>query len=621
MKTIYFKKNPYLFIYRDRNLLTGLSSLGRTEKQTLTVLKTHWETLFAASPHLVEFLSYFDGRTAWQTIISDFSTIERLKLYYLEITANSDEYQATFVDLKIPGNISSETNAMEETLKILCKAGLLMIDNSTKNSKTSTISTRQDTSFPKSQAPLEPSFTNHLRTDVTSPVLLLGDTLGNASTGLLYLASYLRRNGIEAYCHWNNNYDTRESLKHHILALLEQIRPKIVGISLKWFTHIARCLYMAKIIKSFDASITVVLGGNTASYFAENLAMTDAIDYVIQGDGELPLLKICQQSADIPNIVYCAKGRLVSKPISYVQNEQNSSDIYLSHMEELFIPKHNIFLTSRFYVYTGKGCSMSCAYCAGCREVQEKSFKRSSHFFRGIPEVVNDLNLFKKYGSTFTFDFDPPGKKTVHYYQSLFSKINLSEFFCEFICWQLPSQEMIHLLAKTFKFSALVFDVCSFSEPHRKKLQDLGILKPQPTDDELHCFLNECEKHSNLEVVITYIAGLPFFDSKEISRSQNMIAMIRSEYPGLSALAGQWLHAQPGAPIVKKCLEYGLYSQAETYEDFLFYSHKYMKKGRYPHPTQPFVYPYIFPKDKELKAEIDRFLLWEKQTGCTETAN
>lgn len=83
-------------------------------------------------------------------------------------------------------------------------------------------------------------------------------------------------------------------------GLVRRVRPKLVGISLKWFHHVDRALLIARTLRKIDLSIRIVVGGNSASYWWRELSACDCIDHVVRGDGEVPLLSICQGNARRP---------------------------------------------------------------------------------------------------------------------------------------------------------------------------------------------------------------------------------------------------------------------------------------------------------------------------------
>jgi hypothetical protein len=98
-------------------------------------------------------------------------------------------------------------------------------------------------------------------------VLLLGDTSGMSTVGLVYLASYLRRNDITAVCQFYDPNRNKEKLKEKVQFLLEKIQPKVVGLSMKWFPHIERVRQICNIVRDYLPEAKIVVGGNTASYY------------------------------------------------------------------------------------------------------------------------------------------------------------------------------------------------------------------------------------------------------------------------------------------------------------------------------------------------------------------
>lgn len=426
-------------------------------------------------------------------------------------------------------------------------------------------------------------------------ILLLGDTLGTASTGLLYLASYLRRNGVDAYCQWNNWDRDIASLKCNIRGMLDRVQPQIVGVSMKWFPHMARVLEICKIVKEYSVNIRVVLGGNTATYYYQELIRYPWIDDIILGDGEVPLLKICKNEDNIPNHVYLKDGEIMVNPVSYVQDTTNSKDIYLSHLDEIFIGKNDPFYAPEFYINTGKGCSENCFYCAGCRDTQKSTFNRTQPFMRGIEEVRKDLQAARNYTGRFMFDFDLPSYESCDYHRKIWDGIDLSGHFCSFYFWKLPSFDFVRLVSETFKYSRLSIDLCSLSERHRLQLASLHLIKPQPTDAEVFALLSECNKYPNIEVAITTIDGLPYFVDEDTQCINEMFSHIVNHYSCFKGVYWERLHAQPGAPLVERSEQLNVTSEAVEFKDFLHFSELSFREKYYPN-LDNLHYPAIYPK-------------------------
>jgi amino acid adenylation domain-containing protein len=437
-------------------------------------------------------------------------------------------------------------------------------------------------------------------------VLLMGGTPGMPSTGLLYLASYLKRNGISAITQFNDLNWNKESMERNIKELLDEVKPKIVAVSLKWFLHIARVQDMCRIIKNHAPGTKVVLGGNTASYYYKELIQDQNIDIIIRGDGEKPLLDICRNVENPPNTVYFQNGEIVENPLTYIQTPENSSDVYMSHLDEILLSDHApIFGT--FFIYTHKGCAMNCLYCGGCRQAQEKTFNRTKQFLRPIDTVRKDIIEAKPYTSTFMFDFDMPDQTLVEYCKKIWEGIDLSEHFCIFLNLVPPSPELIRQVTRTFKYVYWNLDIASLSERQRQELYDRRLVKPQPTDNEMMTFFQNSQQYENNEVRINTIAGLPNFTQEDIRQGQRLVEELTDRFSIVSELHWARLHAQPGAPIAEDAGAHQMNSKASTYEDFLEFSGmNYHQDKNYP-DVENFVYPYIYFNDDRQNSRVSKF--------------
>ena len=210
-----------------------------------------------------------------------------------------------------------------------------------------------------------------------SPVLLLGAGTGEATCGILYLASYLRRGGIEAFVRLYDRDETEDEVARSLEALVARVRPRLVGISLKWFHHVHRALLLARELRRIDPTIRIVVGGNTASHWWKELAAFDCIDHVVLGDGEQPLLAICQGDPAPPNcITRAADGSPRRLPLAYVQAATNTEEVYYSNFDDIFLSQQDRDAFSG-WVAPGKGCAENCLYCGGSSRNQREVFGRA----------------------------------------------------------------------------------------------------------------------------------------------------------------------------------------------------------------------------------------------------
>ncbi|UCH92160.1 MAG: amino acid adenylation domain-containing protein [Candidatus Aminicenantes bacterium] len=609
-----FKKNPYIFCFENKNFLRYLNFFNEKELEKLTILKTHRNNYAAVNQDVRLLLKYLDGSFNLKSL---FPALINRNLEFLVSSIVIEEDGGRVYHERKAFLITDTFDEFALLIKELFRTNLIELTDYHSRTKFVDIPFNMDMkqSYRETKdAEKEPGkkefLFNHSahspQDKKTHTVLLLGDTPGPASTGLLYIASFLRRNGIDAYCQWNDFNRTTAALKENVRQLLSDLQPTILGISMKWFPHIARVFEICKIVKEYNPAIIVVVGSNTASFYKEEIIRYECIDYVIAGDGELPLLEICAGKEYIPNSVYKKDGKVVINPITYVQDEKSGSDFYFSHLDEIFVNPLDPFLAPYFYINTGKGCSQRCIYCAGCQEVQAKTFNRPKPFLRGIEEVRKDIIASLKYTANFMYDFDLPLYDSLDYYRQIWEGIDLSDYFCKFYFWMLPKPGFLELVTQTFKYVCINIDLCSLSERHRLKLSSMKLVKPQPTDEALFEFFARCEQYDNVEVVINHITGLPYFSLEDIQLSQHALAKIIKRYSCFKGMDWGRLHAQPGATIVATCENYNMHSYAKTFEDFLYYSELNLKEEIYPN-LLTYNYPYIYSMDEGLNSKVTQY--------------
>lgn len=601
-----FIENPYM-VKRDI-ILSGVNEeTDHENKNKYVLIKTDQHNCVVANDNVILLLKYLEEDA---TVKSLFNRIANKEVRFLICPVNPDDpLEISYkIDERHPQIfVVKDLQDFLKLIKALYKNNLIQLKNYI--SSENKLKDVKDIVFNDSQIlPEKIRMENllYVKENITkADVLLLGDTPGTATTGILYLASYLRKNNVDAYAQFYDSNWSFEALRANIIKLLNAVCPKIVGISMKWFPHIRRSLEIAKIIKEIAPHTVVVAGGNTASYYWKELIENETIDYIIRGDGEEPLLSIFKNEDYLPNCVYKKDGKIIENPITYIQDNASSKDIFLNELEEVLISE-NAPMLGTFFINTHKGCPMNCLYCAGCNSAQVKTFNRKKFYMRDVSEVRKDIIEAKELATTFMFDFDAPNDKLLEYCMALWEGIDLSEYFCIFLNLIPPSAELMNLVNNTFKYVYWNLDVCSLSEEHRKKLESLNIVKPQPTDEEITRLLEECEKYPNAEVRVNMIAGLPYSNTKYIQENKEKVAYFLKKYSCFSELHWARLHAQPGAPVAEQAEKYDMHSSASTFEEFLEFSNlNFSNTSNYP-DAEYLNYPYIVFNDEALNSEVSQ---------------
>lgn len=428
--------------------------------------------------------------------------------------------------------------------------------------------------------------------DTLTPVLLLGGGAGEATCGILYLAGFLRRNGIEAFVRLYDGDETEADIRRTVSKLLAHVKPKLVGVSLKWFNHVSRALLIAKLVREIDPDVKIVLGGDSASYYWRELSAHRFVDEIILGDGEVPLLSLCQGERAGPNLVTrSADGSPRRLPLQYVQNGSNN-EVFYSHFDEMFLSQLDQYSFSG-WVAPGKGCGENCVYCAGGRGLQQASFGRPDSFLRPAESVQRDhLEIAPR---TWQLRYDFSGG-TAEFLGQAWREVDLSKHSTTYFLWGVPPRSLLASLSKTFGRVYLVLDIGCFSALQRTELMRRGLLKPCPTDRELLATVEACRAYPNLKLEVCGIGGLPFTSAKARAQEGALVEQLL----GMGCDVGsQRLEAQPGALVTQHPDRFEMVTDARSFEEFVDW---FAQRGH----ASGGAFPMIRYADPKVEAEVQR---------------
>lgn len=599
-----YRINPYVFLYDTSYGLKTNIHLRDYSGEELRYLRTHKNNYIIVNAKVLDMIEYFNGSNTLSEIFKVLPN-DGSSILIQNTTGNEHSWnlQTEITESCMDGDF---LNFMK-IVKALEDAHLIILESIRQErkgiehckKKNNWAQSRKITVVPKQEQPQ-----NGTHGENAPVVLFLGATPGMTTVGLLNIASYLRRHGIEAYCQLNDMGVTEKQLEENIKELLEEVNPSIVGLSMKWFPHMARAVKIARLIKKIKPEVLLVLGGNTASHYYEKIMEYEFVDYIVRGDGEQPFLEIAQGKVNISNLVYRKDGGVTALPITYIEDKNNTGEIYLSHVDDIFVARKWLFYIPYYYVYTGKGCSMNCFYCAGCNSAQIETFNRSYTFVRGVSEVKRDIEAIMDYTSTLMF-VDSFAFDTYSYHKEIWNSIDLSAHFCNFYFYKLPDSNMLELITSSYRYCYINIDLCTFSQRLRELLKKRNMLKPMPSDAEIIEFFELCKKYENIEVRISLISGLPFTQEEDTIASDKMLAHITEHYNCFKGLEWGRLQPHPGAEVTDNCSEYGMYSLASTYEDFYNYSEYNLNQSVYP-DIYTFYLPFIYYKDKEKNSHVSK---------------
>jgi radical SAM superfamily enzyme YgiQ (UPF0313 family) len=257
------------------------------------------------------------------------------------------------------------------------------------------------------------------------------------SAGLTSLAAYLRHAGIETgvlagdllvdlpsnktwidlkdYAAGQREYEKIVSDKTHVVwkklaDIVSQAAPMAVGIS--YYTPL-KCTVerVADLIREVDRDIKIIAGAFHPTFCPEEVMQNPDIDFVIRGEGEIPLLSLVRQLKKdspkwetVPGIYYRDRDGQV---------RGNPGVGLLNNLDELPFLARDLVLNCDYNHYrdhclsSARGCPYTCSFCADRRLWGGKVRRRS------VDNVIEELRLLKDtyeinfvdfVDGTFTFD-------------------------------------------------------------------------------------------------------------------------------------------------------------------------------------------------------------------------
>lgn len=213
--------------------------------------------------------------------------------------------------------------------------------------------------------------------------------------GLAYLASYLREHGhvVELV---DLNLGTTSSQRAE--AALKRFQPDLIGMSVHTETY-RNAIRHASRAKELAPEVPIVFGGPHPSIMPEDVLREPAVDFVVAGEGERPLLLLASalESGDyyfssIPGLCYEADG------VVHLNERADTGD-----PDSYPYPARDLlslaFYDTPFTVLTARGgCPYRCPFCSASHIWSGRHRQRSAQ------AVVDELmELVQAYGPVHVF--------------------------------------------------------------------------------------------------------------------------------------------------------------------------------------------------------------------------
>jgi len=248
--------------------------------------------------------------------------------------------------------------------------------------------------------------------------------------GMLSIAEYLDRHGYKVRV--DNLGERMVTIPDFdVEQYLARLSAQVYSIGLHWCVHSQGAIEIARICKRLHPEALVLLGGLTATVFAEEaVAKFDFIDGVLRGEAEKPflaLLRALGKSPNLeatPNLTYRdAAGEVRSNPL--LKPDDDLDDYEFTRLDFLE-PKGAVFpagMLPSWVVPIARGCLHNCVSCGGSAYSYRVHLGRQKPAFRSPEKIVKDLRTLSRQGIQLAFLFQDARMGGEAYWRKLLSAL------------------------------------------------------------------------------------------------------------------------------------------------------------------------------------------------------
>jgi len=398
--------------------------------------------------------------------------------------------------------------------------------------------------------------------------------------GYISMAEYLERHGYKVrifnlaeYMLENKKFDPEEFIK--------KIKSKFYCIGLHFCVHSQGALEIARISKIHHEDSIIIMGGLTATSFSNELITNHSyVDYVIKGEGEVPLLNILEgkKNREIPNLLYKDKnGRIKENKKRWITNsldEFNFTRLDLVTPKNLLTSIHTeLGIKKHWMIPVCRGCFFNCVTCGGSKYSYSNMLNRDNPIFRSEEKIVDDFQKLSKQGinSVFLFmDMRMGGKK---YWKSLVKTLYSSDLGIEFLTLELftpGNNEFLSEIAHLNKKIKVSFSISPESGNYKVRSLHGRLYKTE----ELIETVRFCRRNG-LGIGVFFMFGMANQTMDSLEDTYNLFVKlndINSEPgsgPGVRIQFGEMLLLDPGSSAFDNPKKYGYKLIFNTLQDYV----------------------------------------------------
>jgi radical SAM superfamily enzyme YgiQ (UPF0313 family) len=336
------------------------------------------------------------------------------------------------------------------------------------------------------------------------------------------------------------------------------LKPEVIGIT-TMDVDTDYAMEAARIARSCDPNVKIVLGGPYASIMPDEAAKNTCLDHIIIGEGEISFAKLLD---DIK------AGRPSERVI---KGEHPDLDTLPFADRELFPfgeqPLERYMSRPFVTMIAGRGCGHDCSYCQPAeRMIFGNRIRR-----RSVPHVIDEIKTLRdKYDYGTLFFIDDSFTQNVKWVYEFCEEYVKNKFRRPFACMSRADIICKHPdMVRAMRRAGLTMFLIGLESGNQRILDFLR--KRTSVEDNVKA-AKICKKYG-VRVWASYMLGMPTETKEEMMDTVKMIWKIKPYRP-----SPNFFSPHPGTDIYNFCSKHDL-SLIESSADYLRSSNKPKLKG------------------------------------------
>ena len=368
-------------------------------------------------------------------------------------------------------------------------------------------------------------------------------------------------------------------LEEYVSTKLSVNAPDLVGISLTSMSQVIPGFTLARIIKQHLPEVKIVVGGVIVNHLASKIKavpkLFNLFDYLIRGEGETPLYKLCLSITGeiplnlVPNLVYYERNLI-----------QETNYVFIEEVNTLPTPDYEGFVLEKYLspmpvlsIEPARGCYWrKCTFC-NQYDIHGDTFRP-----RSPQRVVSDIKTLQtKYGATlFNISNEGvPGKHLVAIANEIISSDLQIQWYAGAQLKGLSRKAC--MLLKKAGCQKLMFGLESGAHRVLKLMNKAIILNKVPQ------ILRNCTE-ANIDVHLYLMLGFPTETLQEIEVTKNFVSrlILGLKRDGFSFYISTF-QAMINSPVVNQLcdLGYKVLSKGEEYDlEYIYEHHEHQRANK-----------------------------------------